>query len=92
MGRPPFDERELTVLFSALLLAGATAYFRRDLRRVPHWRSLLGGLAFLVLGSAATILEHFWAYDVFNAIEHVCYLLQSAMLLLWAVQVRRVPA
>jgi hypothetical protein len=90
MGRPAFDERELTVLFSALLLACATVYFRRDVQRVPHWRLLLAGVGFLMLGSTATILEHFWAYDALNTIEHAGYLAQSSMLLLWALRVRRV--
>ncbi len=92
MGRPPFDERELTVLFSALLLAVATAYFRGEIRRVPRWRILLAGLGFLVAGSCATIAEHFWAYDVFNVVEHACYLAQSVTLLLWALRARQVPA
>lgn len=92
MGRTAFDERELTVLFSALLLACATAYFRRDVQRVPHWRLLLAGVACLMLGSMATIVEHFWAYDVFNTIEHAGYFAQSLMLLLWALRVRRVAA
>ncbi len=92
MGRPVFDQRELTVLFSAVLLACATAYFRKDVQRVPHWRLLLAGVACLMLGSTATIVEHFWAYDAFNTIEHAMYLAQSSMLLLWAVRVRRVAA
>jgi len=92
MGRPPFDERELTVLFSALLLVSATAYFHRELQRVPKWRYLLAGLLCLVTGSTATIVEHFVAYDFFNAVEHASYLAQSLMLLLWAVRVRGAPA
>ncbi|RYZ01358.1 MAG: hypothetical protein EOO73_35795 [Myxococcales bacterium] len=92
MGRPPFDERELTVLFSALLLAGATVYFRREVQRVPRWRLLIAGLAFMVAASAATIAEHFWAYSAFNAVEHACYMAQSVSLLLWALRVRQVPA
>jgi hypothetical protein len=92
MGQRAFDQRELTVLFSALLLACATVYFRRDVQRVPHWRLLLAGVAWLMLGSIATIVEHFWAYDVFNGIEHAAYLAQSSMLLLWALRARRVSA
>lgn len=92
MGRPPFDERELTVLFSALLLALATGYFRREVRRVLRWRFLFAGLAFLVVGSAATIAEHFCAYDTFNAVEHACYMAQSLSLMLWALRVRQVHA
>ena len=88
----PFDERELTVLFSALLLAAASAYFRRELQRLPKWRILLAGLACLLVGSTATIVEHFVAYDAFNILEHTAYLAQSLMLLLWAVRVRQVPA
>jgi hypothetical protein len=92
MGRPPFDERELTVLFSALLVASAIVYFRRDVVRLPHWRLLLAGLGGLMLGSTATIVEHFVAYDLFNTVEHAAYLAQSLMLLLWALRVRRVAA
>jgi uncharacterized membrane protein len=92
MGRPPFDERELTVLFSALLLAAATAYFRRDVQRVPHWPFLLGGVGCLIAGSTATIVEHFYAFDTFNVIEHAFYLAQSLMLVLWALRIRRVRA
>ena len=92
MGRTAFDERELTVLFSALLLACATAYFRRDVQRVPHWRLLLAGVGCLMLGSTATIVEHFVAYELFNGLEHASYLAQSLMLLLWALRARRVAA
>ena len=90
MGRPAFDERELTVLFSAVLLACATAYFRRDVQRVPSWRWLLAGVACLMVGSLATIVEHFWAYDAFNTVEHAAYMAQSVMLLFWALRARRV--
>ena len=90
MGRAPFDERELTVLFSALLLAAATVYFRRDVQRVPQWQLLLAGVACLSTGSISTIVEHFVAYDIFNTLEHASYLMQSLMLLLWAIRVRRV--
>jgi hypothetical protein len=92
MGRPPFDERELTVLFSALLLGAATLYFRREVRRVPRWRYLFAGLLFLVIGSSATIVEHFAAYETFNTIEHASYLAQSVALLSWVLRLRRVPA
>lgn len=80
------------MLFSALLLAAGTAYFRRELQRVPEWRILLAGIAWLVVGSTATIVEHFVAYDFFNTLEHASYLLQSLMLALWAFRLRRVPA
>jgi hypothetical protein len=90
MGKPPFDERELTVLVSALFLAAATVYFRRELRRVPEWPLLLAGVGWLITGSTATIVEHFVAYDAFNLLEHASYLLQSLMLLLWALRVRKV--
>jgi membrane-bound metal-dependent hydrolase YbcI (DUF457 family) len=92
MVRPPFDERELTVLCSALLLAAASVYFRRELRRVPEWQFLLGGIAFLILGSSATIAEHFALYDFFNTVEHACYFAQSLMVLIWALRARRVLA
>jgi hypothetical protein len=92
MGRPPFDERELTVLFAALLLAALSAYYQRNLRRVPHWRFLLAGVACLCVGSTATIVEHFVAYDAFNTIEHFAYFAQSLMLLIWALRTRQVPA
>jgi hypothetical protein len=92
MGRPQFDERELTVLCSALLLAVASIYFRRELRRVPEWPFPLAGIAFLIVGSTATIIEHFALYDLFNTIEHASYFAQSLMLLMWALRVRRVPA
>jgi hypothetical protein len=92
MGQTAFSKGELTVLISALLLAGASLYFLKDLRRVPEWKLLLGSIAFLVLGSVATIVEHAVAYDVFNTIEHACYFAQSAGLLVWALRARKVPA
>jgi hypothetical protein len=92
MGQTAFDERELTVLISALLLAVVSLHFLKELRRVPEWRVLLGGLGFLVLGSIATIAEHAVYYDLFNTIEHASYFAQSAMLVLWALRARRVLA
>jgi hypothetical protein len=44
------------------------------------------------LGSTATIVEHAFAYDFFNTIEHATYLAQSLMLALWALKVRRAAA
>ncbi|HET7542343.1 MAG TPA: hypothetical protein VFK05_20885 [Polyangiaceae bacterium] len=92
MGHPPFDKRELAVLFAALLLAALSGYYHRDLRRIPEWRFLLAGICCLIIGSTATIVEHFVLYDVFNTLEHMGYLAQSLMLALWAVRVRRVRA
>lgn len=92
MGQTSFDERELTVLISALLLAVSTVYFLKELRRVPRWKVLLASIACLVVGSVATIVEHAVAYDLFNTIEHACYLAQSALLAGWAWPARKVPA
>lgn len=92
MGQTSFDERELTVLISALLIAASSLYFLKDLRRVPRWKVLLGSIACLVVGSIATIVEHAVAYDAFNTLEHACYFAQSALLAWWAWPARRVPA
>lgn len=92
MGPTPFDERELTVLISALLITVASLYFGRDLQRLPQWKLLLAGLACLVVGGTATIVEHFVAYDFFNTVEHAAFLAQSLMLLGWALRARRVTA
>lgn len=92
MGHPPFDKRELAVLFAALLLAALSGYYQRDLRRIPEWRFLLAGILCLIIGSTSTIAEHFVFYDVFNTVEHMSYLAQSLMLAIWALRVRRVRA
>lgn len=84
-----FDERELTVLLSGLLLAASTLYFRSDLRRVPEWRLLLAGVGFMIIGNAATVIEHTLSYSVFNFIEHASYLLQSVVLAAWALRVHK---
>ena len=90
MGRTTFDERELTVLISALLITVVSLYFGRELRRLPQWKLLLAGLGCLVVAGTATIVEHFAAYDFFNTLEHAAYLTQSLMLLGWALRARRV--
>ena len=92
MGHPPFERRELAVLFAGLLLAALSGYYHRDLRRIPEWRFLLAGILCLIIGSTATIVEHFALYDVFNTVEHTSYLAQSLMLAIWAWRVRRVRA
>lgn len=92
MGHPPFDRRELAVLFAALLLAVLSGYYHRDLRRIPEWRFLFGGIVCLIIGSTSTIVEHFMLYDFFNTVEHLGYLAQSLMLALWALRARRVRA
>jgi hypothetical protein len=92
LGRTAFDERELTVLISALLIAVASLYFGRDLRRLPQWKLLLAGLGCLVLGGTATIVEHFYAYEFFNTLEHAAYMAQSLMLLAWVLGAKRVTA
>ena len=79
-------------MFAALLLAALSAYYHRDLRRIPEWRLLLAGIVFLIIGSTSTVVEHFALYDVFNTIEHLSYLAQSLMLALWALRARRVRA
>lgn len=89
MQPPPFDPRELSVLFAAALLVAFSAHFFRDLRRIPEWRYLLAGIGFLCVGSTATIVEHFVLYDVFNTLEHFAYFAQSLMLALWAWRMRR---
>lgn len=90
MGQTPFDERELTVLLSGLLLAASTHYFRRELRRIPEWRLVLCGVVCMILGGISTVAEHLIAYDFFNHLEHASYLSQSLVLAFWALRVRRV--
>ena len=80
------------MLFAALLLAALSAYYHRDVRRIPERRFLLAGIVCLMIGSTATIVEHFMLFDVFNTVEHMSYLAQSLMLALWAWRVRRVRA
>ena len=92
MGETPFDERELTVLLSGLLLAAATHHFRRELRRIPEWRFVLAGVVCMIVGGFATVIEHLVAYDFFNHLEHASYLAQSLMLAVWAVRARRATA
>ena len=83
------DDREFTVLISAWFVIAGSVRFRRELQRVPEWRWLAIGMACLVLGNTATLLEHFAAYDVFDQLEHVGYCLQSLALATWAYRVRR---
>jgi hypothetical protein len=90
--RTPFDERELTVLLSALLLLAASVYFRRELRRVAHWPLLAAAILCLVAGGIATLVEHAVQYDLFNTLEHSFYLLQSVLLAAWALRLRRARA
>lgn len=84
------DAREITVLISGLFLLACSVRFRVELRRVPQWRVLAYGMACLVAGNVATIVEHFVAYDLFNVVEHLCYFLQSLALAIWALQLRRI--
>jgi hypothetical protein len=90
MGQTPFDERELTVLISGLLLALSSIYFRAELRRVPEWRLLLAGIGCMIVGGVATLVEHVVAYDLFNHLEHLSYMMQSLVLAFWALRVRKV--
>lgn len=90
MGQTPFDERELTVLVSGLLVAVSTLHFRRELRRVPEWRLLLCGVGCMIFGGISTVVEHAMAYDFLNHVEHACYLAQSVVLAFWAMRVRKV--
>ena len=77
---------------AALMLATISGYYHRDLRRIPEWRFLFAGILCLIVGSVATIVEHFALYDVFNTLEHTSYLAQSLMVAVWALRVRRVRA
>ena len=90
MAETPFDSREIVVLISALFVFSSSLRFRRELMRVPRWRVLSAAMVFLVIGGTATIIEHFWAYPVFNAVEHVAYLCQSLLVAAWAFGIRRV--
>lgn len=88
-GMPPsFDEREITVALSALLLLVGSLRFRRELQRVPEWPLLLAAIGFLLLGNLATVVEHCWAYTTFNLIEHFSYGAQSLVLGVWALRLR----
>ncbi|MFZ5896105.1 MAG: hypothetical protein ACOY0T_33925 [Myxococcota bacterium] len=89
MGTPAFEEREVAVLVGALLLVGCTLYFIRDFKRVPRWQMLCLAMCSLVLGNIATVVEHFFAFNVFNHLEHAAYALQSLLLAAWAYQLQR---
>jgi uncharacterized membrane protein len=82
------DAHEITVLLSGVFLIACSVRFRLELRRVPEWRLLLCAIGCLTAGNLATIVEHFWAYEFFNALEHFCYFSQSLTVALWALRVR----
>lgn len=92
MAPTPFDTRELVVLISAAFVFACSLRFRGELRRVPSWQILNAAIVCLIVGGAATVVEHFTTYELFNVVEHVAYLCQSLLLAVWALRIRRSPA
>lgn len=89
----PFEMSELGLLVSACLLLASSLRFRVELRRVPHWRRLIGAFGFFTLAALATNLEHLGNFALFDGLEHLSYALQSSLLLSWGWAVtRRGPA
>lgn len=85
----PFEVSELGLLVTACLLLASSLRFRHELRRVPHWRRLIGAFGLFTIAATATNLEHLGGFEFFNGLEHLSYLLQSSLLLSWAWAVTR---
>ena len=74
---------------SLLLSLGILLFFWANLERIrelPGYRPMLWGFLTYLIASIFTILEGFFWSSGFNFLEHLGYLISSAFLAAWIVQ------
>jgi len=84
----PLEDRELSALIVMLVPVSALLRFGHEFKRIPEWRLLTFGMLCLLIGEVSTVLEHIALAQLFDYVEHACYLLQSLAIALWAVRIR----
>lgn len=57
----------------------------RKLKEIPKFNILLTSFTSFLIGWTLTVLESFMLYDLFNLIEHICYITASICIFLWIV-------
>jgi urea transporter len=78
-----FPESEIVMLIIAI---GALIFMirsRAHLRRLHRWRLLMLTYGVLMTGWCATLLEHAFSSNTWNAIEHVAYVLGAVLFAMW---------
>jgi hypothetical protein len=59
------------------------------IRRITAWKWLLLSFYLMMAGWCFTILEGFVMAQVFNYMEHICYLLSAVVLAYWCRRIMR---
>jgi len=80
-------------LIELILAIGILIFFfgkRPILRKIYAYKTLLWAFCFLFAGFLATVLEGFLFNVTLNYLEHVCYVISSALILIWCWRLSKV--
>lgn len=78
-----FQESELIALFISLCVIILGIIYNKHLKSVPHYKMLVLAFMLYSLSLISTVAEGFLLFAMFNAIEHISYLLSALMLFIW---------
>ena len=78
-----FQENEVITFFLGLSVLGFIISNRASFNALPEARIICMGFYVLFMGWVLTIAEEFFAKNLFNYLEHMCYATSSILIAVW---------
>lgn len=84
-----YETFELFTLLTGVAIVLLIPLFRKAIAQEPFSRSLLAGFFFFILSRFFTVFEGLFLENLFNHLEHLCYLAFSLALFQWVLKRKR---
>ncbi|NLD37590.1 MAG: hypothetical protein GX654_12050 [Desulfatiglans sp.] len=76
-------ENELVMLLLSLGVAVFIILKRHKFRQFFGWKLLFTAFLFFTTGCICTVLETLFFNNLLNHLEHICYLINALMIMMW---------
>ena len=81
-----YETYEMFTLLTGVVIVLFIPLFRKAIAREPFSKYLLASFFFFILSRVFTVIEGLFLENLFNHLEHLCYLAFSLFLLKWVVK------
>lgn len=84
-----YETYEIFTLLTGVAIVLFIPFFRKAIAREPFSKWLLASFFFFILSRFFTVIEGLFLENLFNHLEHLCYLAFSLALFKWVVKHKR---
>ena len=77
------QENEVIMLILGIGVLIFTLVYRKAIKRIPAWQTLISGFYMLIVAWISTVLEGFFWEVPLNYVEHLSYACSSTLLAVW---------